>query len=349
MTLKRGKKWVARPKVNGRHEWLGTFETKREARRVEDKYLSRFSESDETCDSFALAWVARYPRRKESTNIHNHERIQKFAKDFRGVLLGDVSRKRARSWALENKSCVSSVRAMFTDAMNDGLVAFNPFGQLKLERSKGRLNIEVVTKEELARLIEVAQESHGVVGEQLGAMVTIAAFVGCRPGELFALSLDDITGSDVRISLQVSSKARKMTTPKNGKARQVIFPPQAQEALRGVQVHEGRPMFRTPRGRAWTLSNWAPYWRTIKVAAGLKDMDFYELRHFCATYLRSCGASFEDIAFQLGHTDRGLLARSLYAHPNENASRGRLLSAYTNGPAGVADSGERPNLRVALG
>lgn len=351
MPLKRGKKWVARPKVNGKHKWLSTHDTKRDAQRAEDKYLLRSEEGDETCDGFAETWVDRFPRRKESTNIHNRERVKKFAEDFRGVPLG-LSRRRARDWALENPSCVSSVRAMFTDAMNDGLIDFNPFGQLKLARSKGRRDIEVVSEEQLAKLVEVAKSSHPVIGEQLGAMVLVAAYVGCRPGELFALSMDDIHGNDVSISCQYSSKSRNLTSPKNGLAREVIFPPQAQEALRGVELNVGRPMFRTPRGRPWMLSNWSSHWNAIRVGAGMPGMDFYELRHFCATYLRSCGVSFEDIAFQLGHTDRGLLARSLYAHPDESASRTRLLAAFKSGPVpveGVANDGERPNLRVALG
>jgi hypothetical protein len=36
-------------------------------------------------------------------------------------------------------------------------------------------------------------------------------------------------------------------------------------------------------------------------------MDFYELRHFCATHLLELGVSHADVAVQLGHTDGGAL------------------------------------------
>jgi integrase len=36
-------------------------------------------------------------------------------------------------------------------------------------------------------------------------------------------------------------------------------------------------------------------------------MDFYELRHFCATRLLELGVSHADVAIQLGHTYGGAL------------------------------------------
>jgi site-specific recombinase XerD len=53
-------------------------------------------------------------------------------------------------------------------------------------------------------------------------------------------------------------------------------------------------------------------------------MDFYELRHFCATLLLEMGARHADVAVQLGHTDGGALVMEVYGHPSEDGARSRL-------------------------
>jgi integrase len=58
-------------------------------------------------------------------------------------------------------------------------------------------------------------------------------------------------------------------------------------------------------------------------------MDFYELRHFCATHLLELGVSHADVAVQLGHTDGGARVMSTYGHPSEDLARERLKRAYT--------------------
>jgi integrase len=57
-------------------------------------------------------------------------------------------------------------------------------------------------------------------------------------------------------------------------------------------------------------------------------MDYYELRHFCATHLLELGVSHADVAVQLGHTDGGALVMSTYGHPSDDAARERLKRAY---------------------
>lgn len=69
-------------------------------------------------------------------------------------------------------------------------------------------------------------------------------------------------------------------------------------------------------------------------------MDFYELRHFCATHLLELGLSPADVAVQLGHTDGGQLVMSTYGHPFEDAARERLKRAFASNVAPLRD--ERP-------
>ena len=57
-------------------------------------------------------------------------------------------------------------------------------------------------------------------------------------------------------------------------------------------------------------------------------MDFYELRHFCATHLLELGVWHPDVAVQLGHTDGGALVMDTYGHPSEDAARDHVLDAF---------------------
>jgi len=99
----------------------------------------RAEQTSEPVDSFAARWSQDYPRRKDSTNLHNAERVSKFARDFAGVLLCDVTRQDARAWALANRGRWKSVRAMYSDAVRDGLADSNPFEDLRLQsNTRGR-------------------------------------------------------------------------------------------------------------------------------------------------------------------------------------------------------------------
>ncbi len=87
-------------------------------------------------------------------------------------------------------------------------------------------------------------------------------------------------------------------------------------------------LFTTPRSRRFSKGSHLYYWRPVRTAFGHPSMDFYELRHFCATHLLELGVSHADVAVQLGHTDGGALVMSTYGHPSEASARKRLKRAY---------------------
>jgi hypothetical protein len=74
----------------------------------------------------------------------------------------------ARRWALKHKSNLAAVRAMFGDAMRDGLVDVNPFAELRLTGSKGRKDIVVLTEAELHELADLALDKRMELGPEYG-------------------------------------------------------------------------------------------------------------------------------------------------------------------------------------
>ena len=330
----------------GRYEWVGTFRFdtyggKRAARRAAEQaeaeaVLGRRRNAAIACDAFVERWLREYPREADATNRTYRYATRHFVRDFAGVRLGDVDRLAARRWALQQPAGnVQVVRAMFTDAVNDGLVSENPFSNLRRPQSRGRRDIEVITETELLELRDLAVVEHREYGEVFGAWIVFAAYTCMRPGEIRALewSAIDFERNEIRVFWSIDATGRRKR-PKNGKPRTIILPPPAREALRRVprRVHQAT-VFTGKRGGVLTGPKLSAYWKPVRAAFGARHPDRhledpYELRHFGATILLEKGVSHADVAVQMGHTDGGRLVMSTYGHPSEAAARARLKKAF---------------------
>lgn len=324
--------WRARVyRGQGKYEHGAIRPTRREAREDEARLLTApTSDSRETCESFAGRWVDDYPRPRASTNKTNKYAVTSFAEAFKGVPLREVDRPAARAWALhKGAATVSAVRAMFGDALNDGLIQQNPFTKLGLRQSRGRKDIAVLTAEEVFGLADCALDVHGEYGQEFRSLVVFAAFVGLRPGELYRLERADIDMQtlEVRVERELG-RTGEITLPKNGRKRTVILPPPARDALLAVPSHVDGLVFHSKTGKPLTHNARHYLWNSVRCKFGRPALDFYELRHFAATHLLELGCSHADVAVQLGHTDGGALVMDVYGHPSEIAARDRLKRAF---------------------
>jgi len=200
-----------------------------------DATRRRLSSSRITGDEFAELWLTRYARPATATQRNYRYALQGFRKEFGHLRLSDLDRLTARAWAqMQPHSNVRAVRAMFSDAIDDGLIAGpNPFSKLRLEQSRGRKDLIALTEEELHELADKALEVHGEYGPPFRAMILFAGYVGLRPGELFALERSDIRGDEVVIRQSLDGTG-KLKRPKNNRERVVILPPPARVALSGM-------------------------------------------------------------------------------------------------------------------
>lgn len=330
MIQKRGNGYGVRIYRAGKQEWVGTYAKRGEARKAEREAFNKLRPSqDETGGEFAKRWLRDFRRPKASTNRTNAYAIKPFVADFENTKMADISRRRAREWALAHPRNVPAVRAMFNDALDEEVVVANPFAKLGLEQGRGRKDLDPISEEALNELADTALRVFGSYGPTFRACIIFAAYVGLRPAELFRLKRSDIVGDEVRIRRSLGSTG-EVTLPKNGLARTVILPPPARQALREMPTVANSPyVFHTKRGKPFSKSSHYYYWNTVRAASGLPmETDFYELRHFCATDLLERGVTPWDVAIQLGHTDGGALVTSTYGHPSEEEARKRLLRAY---------------------
>jgi integrase len=342
-------KWAAQvyDPATRRPRQIGTFATRREARRAESAAMDRQTTTGrETVTSFAARWPADYPRPRTSTNLHNAERVRPFAAAHERRRMDSITVEEARAWAVQHPGQLLALRAMFNDARRSGIVVSNPFRELGIERSRGRRDLpsEWLTAADVERLAQCARDVHAAngYGDTIAGLLVFAAYTGLRPGELYALRHDDLGAETLEVRRAADSRTRALTLPKNGRPRMVVYPAKAREAVESVPRLAGVDLvFPGPSGRQLWSSSFSWVWKPVRAAFGRPTMALHELRHFCATYLLELGLAPADVAVQLGHTDGGALVMSTYGHPSDRAARARITAAMDG-----HDSGELRTFRA---
>src|SRR5687768_1828521 len=77
-----------------RRRQVGTYDKLKDARQAEAEAKAATKSADrETVGSFAARWVIDFPRPKQSTNLHNAERVTEFARLHTRTPMQDVTAK----------------------------------------------------------------------------------------------------------------------------------------------------------------------------------------------------------------------------------------------------------------
>lgn len=369
----RGKKFGARVHVGGKYVWLGTHYSYEQAEAaIEEALATGTGPTRETVGDFAKRWIRDYPRPSESTNhtkrnhakrlltldpLHVNGRLVRLS----AIPMRDVDRQMARAFALRDRYLHPTLRSMFNDAIEDGLLgerAANPFAGLRLPKSKGRANIIPLTPEEVDQLADLAlevfaDEDMPDFALRVRAMILMAAYTCIRPGELFALERSDV---DVAAGvLHVRRRVwhgRHFAPPKTGEPRTIVLLDQARDAYLSIpaparvhpcarcEVGSCQRIFSNRRGRIWWDTSFGQQWSKLRerfeaelpparrhqlreARTDKGPMDFYELRHVGASYLWNMGVPPQDIAFQLGHANTRLVEET-YGHPDDAITRERI-------------------------
>ena len=283
---KRGKKWVATvydPATKGKR-WVGTFDTQKLAKRAEAHARTQRLSDGETVESYAARWLTLHPRPRLATNLHYAEQVSGFVRLFGARRLGDVARLEAREWVIDHRGQHPAVRSMFSDAKRDGLILENPFTEMRLQQSRGRRDLEVLSVAQVDALAAVARVKFG---PGIAALILMAAYTGMRPGELYALRWPaiDLDENEISVLSSYSSRSGETTAPKNGRHRRIVLFPEARSGLLEVPREDETIVFRTIQGRQLTGTSLHYYFDPLRTAIGRPGMSFYELRHHAAYHL----------------------------------------------------------------
>jgi integrase len=150
------------------------------------------------------------------------------------------------------------------------------------------------------------------------AMITVALRTGLRHGELRALRWQDVDLVAGRIVVRRAVWGDIISTPKNGRIREIALSKQAPTVLR-EQPRRGEFVFSTPDKSMLKkgVTKW-PLWNACR-RAGLRRIGWHSLRHSFASHLVMRGAPIKAVQELLGHSTIEMTMR--YAHLSPDARR----------------------------
>lgn len=170
---------------------------------------------------------------------------------------------------------------------------------------------DFLTFEEASRLICAA-------AAEWRTAITIALRTGLRQGELRALRWSDVDLERGRLVVRRAVWRDIVSTPKNGRVREVALSQQAADALR-QHARVGELVFCAVDGSMLSKGamKW-PLWNACR-KAGLRDIGWHTARHTFASHLVMRGAPIKAVQELLGHSTIEMTMR--YAHLSPDARR----------------------------
>lgn len=303
-----------------------------------------------TVAEWAQSWPEQAHRaRSEQTWRHYRERIGAFLTDFADRTLESFDRDEARQWVEAHPGNLTAVRAMFSDAEREGLIASNPFTRLGGQREEGQ-RTGVLSADELDELVTIAARVHGPYGRVVyGPMLAVVAWAGLDPGELYGLCPEDVDLQACTLEVHQAMRGRWPPALTEISPRRVALLPRAEDALEYVgvsQLPDGEPIFRTQQGKWFHQRLQAHYWQPVRdqFASGLPESHWLnvriaergdkgrlmmgELRHLFGAQLAARGVGPGDVAAMMGDRDGGARAERTYFVGRADDAIQRALEAF---------------------
>jgi integrase len=221
--------------------------------------------------------------------------------------------------------------ALFSAALDDGLVARNPCRGVRVEASaKGE--IVPPTVEQVAAI-------HDAAPDWFKPAVILGAGLGLRQAEASGLTVDriDWLGRSVRVDRQWITRGEPRFSPPKT-AASIRSVPAGDFVLRQLgahvgQRHTGHVLHRD--GQPVDHQIFGHYWRKARKAAGADSVRFHDLRHAFASMLISAGCSVKAVSAALGHSSAAVTL-GVYSHLWAN-DEDRIRDAVDAGFLGSAE------------
>jgi integrase len=171
------------------------------------------------------------------------------------------------------------------------------------KRKEARGRVRFLSDDERDALLAACAKSDWPA---LHTLVLLAISTGARRGELIRLKWDDVDLKAARVVVHDSKNGDPRVLPLVGKALPALRELKLQGSAQSPWV------FPQPSGFPGPYVNFDSQWYAALEAAKVGDFRFHDLRHTCASYLASQGASLLEIADVLGHRTMAMVKR--YSH-----------------------------------
>ena len=337
MIVKRGKRYAALPydQREGKKVYVGTFDTRREAKAVHDDYLTQARKERSrrpqlpTCAELIDRYLNEEASTKAFTTEYAYRQAAKvFTSLFGEVPVDELDTDDVEKWAASqsNQNTVKRVRTILNWTPIARLIP-NPVPAPKLKRRTHEVTIP--TEKQIRKLAEAAMVLGPERGPVFRGMILLMAGTGMRPGELFALEHKsvDLSRGEIQVRSNYDQRGNKNDT-KNHKPRKIAL------LQIGREGYEQTPrrldtdyVFFDPKGKPWKHARWGQICQKVAKEAGMEGFRFYDLRHFVATKLLEAGLPSYVVAIQLGHSDNGRLVENTYGHPSVDTALARIKAS----------------------
>ncbi len=301
--------------------WVGGrwYATKREARSFLDE-LERQRVTGTLADSragriaFEAVWTARREREHFAANTlvsqDNVYRVAGPAFGKRSVLditpaMVDAVVRQFNGPAAQAKAR-SVLKAVFQYAIDEArAITVNPAKTARRSRTRhARMTVKSELSAENARrlTIEELQALVGEVPERNRMLVELMARMGLRPGEAYALTVDQFDAAARKLRVDRTISAERFT--KTGEPRELILPAIVAEHLAEHIKRYARNglVFPTEDGHEYTLSGLRTIFQRAATKLGVNHgFSPKDLRHTAAAYAVAHGANVYDVQRMLGH------------------------------------------------
>lgn len=257
---------------------------------------------------------------------------------WNNVQASEITPSMLREWIGE-MDCTSKairntlipLRSVFEDALNDGVIEFNPFERIalaKLIRQTAKASDYVVQPFTYAERMTIL----GACRNDERPTFQFWFNTGLRPGELQALEWEHIDWERRVARIVQNQVAGVIKGPKTAAGkREVDLNDEAMQALRDqLPISSGRGK------RVWlntvTLLPWTTdaqvrktAWLPLMARAGIPYRNPYQIRHTYASTLLTAGANPWYVAQQLGHEDVEMVFRTYGKFIREDYQRPKAL------------------------
>lgn len=207
------------------------------------------------------------------------------------------------------RNLLTPLRSVFEDALNDGLITFNPFERIALSKllkqtaKSSDYVVDPFTADERAKIIAAARADEW-------PMVQFWFNAGPRPGEMIAMRWAKVQIKAAKVRIDTNMVAGVEKTPKTAAGvRDVELNADAIAALVAQQAFskaKGEHVWLNPaKGEPWTTDAQIRkgLWVPLLKRAGVRYRNPYQARHTYASAALTAGANPWYLAQQLGHED----------------------------------------------
>lgn len=262
---------------------------------------------------------------------------------WHGWKLGGVTPSALRDW-IGDMDCTSKairnmlipLRSVMEDALNDGLIEFNPFDRIalaKLIRQTSKASdyvIQPFTQAECNLILRGCRSDEW-------PMYQFWLNTGLRPGELQALEWRHINFDNATARIEQNQVVGVVKAPKTAAGiRSVELNPEAIKALEAQKTMSCLRGQRVFLNHA-TLQPWSTdaqvrknSWLPLMKRSGIEYRNPYQIRHTYASTLLTAGANPWYVAQQLGHEDVEMVFRTYGKFIREDYQKPKAVLATAN-------------------